>query len=209
MATKKAAPTKTAATKKSSTPEKSIPKKSTLKTKITEDVETDMHIDLEEFDAKVNAKALLSAETERKSRSTTCLQGKQPKVIRDNPKMAPPLDKNRYIQELHVKLSTQNLRVTWTDGTVENWICSPNKTLTPKVSDVVGYKCGPKHTNFKRDGMAWFTALKSKGMVYGFHNSQPVGIGIKSKGCIRVLCQHAKILNQNSWSGKTVIKIVG
>ena len=172
---------------------------------------SDDNIDIEAFDQLVNADV-----PEPKTKTAValanlpgmCIQGKQPAVTRDNPHLAPAVDQSNYITELRVKLSTQDLRVTWLDGTVENWLCSPNPRLTPKIEDVVGYKCGPKHTNYSRDGMAWFTALKSKGMAYGFHNSQRVGIGVVSHGCIRVLCDNAKIINQNSWSGKTKIKII-
>lgn len=94
-------------------------------------------------------------------------------------------------------------RITWTDEIIENILCSPNPSLTPLGNDVVGNKCGTKHTNFKKDGMAWFTAFRSRGMAYGFHNSQRVGIGIVSHSCIRVACDSVKRINQNSWSGKT------
>jgi len=140
---------------------------------------------------------------------TTCPQLKQSKVIRDNSTMAGPVDKSNYITELRVKLSTQELTVTWLDGTTNKLLCSPNPKLTPKGKDVVGYKCGPKHTNYSKDAMAWFTAFKSRGMAYGFHNSQRVGVGVVSHGCVRVLCDNAKIINQNSWSGVTKIVIVG
>ena len=172
---------------------------------------SDDHIDIAEFDKLVNAD--IPPEKEKTNRSlsallATCPQGKQSKVIRDNPKMSGPLDPAKFITELFVKLSTQNLRVTWSNGQIDNWLCSPNPALTPRGNDIVGMKCGPKHTNRKRDGMAWFTALKSRELVYGFHNSQRVGIGVVSHGCIRVVCDHAKTINQNSWSGKTKIRIV-
>jgi hypothetical protein len=173
---------------------------------------SDDDIDIAEFDKLVNADIPLEKTKAKRSLNALteiCPQGKQTKVIRDNPKQTPPINTSKYITELHVALSAQNLRVTWNDGTIENWLCSPNPNLTPKGSDVVGNKCGAKHTNFKKEGMAWFTALKSRGMAYGFHNSQRVGIGVVSHGCIRVSCDHAKIVNQNSWSGKTKIKIIG
>jgi hypothetical protein len=172
---------------------------------------SDDAIDIEAFDKLVNGdapKLMAKANLEMVELATACPQFKQPKVIRDNPKMAPPVNKANYIKELRVKLSTQQLTVTWLDGTKNNWLCSPNPQLTPKLTDVVGYKCGPKHTNYSRDAMAWFTAFKSKGMAYGFHNSQRVGIGIVSHGCVRVLCDNAKVINQNSWSGVTKIVIV-
>jgi hypothetical protein len=168
-------------------------------------------IDIEAFDKQVNAdvpEAGTKAALAMSALGNTCPQFKQPKVTRDNPKMAPPVDKSNYITELRVKLSTQELAVTWLDGTKNKWLCSPNPKLTPIGKDVVGYKCGPKHTNYSKDGMAWFTAFKSRGMAYGFHNSQRVGIGVVSHGCVRVQCDNAKTINQNCWSGVTKIVIV-
>ncbi len=174
---------------------------------------SDDDIDIEAFDKMVNAevaepKAKAKPKVAMTALGNVCPQFKQPKVIRDNPHMGGPVNTSNYITELRVKLSTQDLRVTWLNGTVNNWLCSPNPKLTPKGSDVVGNKCGPKHTNFKRDGMAWFTAFKSRGMAFGFHNSQRVGLGIVSHGCVRVACENAKTINQNSWSGVTKIVIV-
>ena len=140
--------------------------------------------------------------------ASSCPQGKQKAVNRKTCALAPPFDTNNYIIHLHVKLSTQNLKVTWKNGKIENWLCSPNPKLTPRMTDVVGLKCGVNHTNLKRDGMAWFTTIKRYYMAIGFHNSQPVGKGIYSHGCIRVSCEKAKIINQNSWSGKTKVTIV-
>lgn len=171
---------------------------------------SDDTIDIEQFDKEHNAHIPFEKKVSRGSIAavvSACPQGKQPKVIRDNPHTSPAVNPANYITNLNVTLSKQNLEVKWLDGKIENWLCSPNPKLTPKINDVVGIKCGPKHTNFKKDGMAWFTALKSKGMVYGFHNSQRVGLGIVSHGCIRVSCEHAKTINQHSWSGKTKIKI--
>lgn len=173
----------------------------------------DDNIDIEAFDKRVNgiepnSGAEIKAALAMASLGNVCPQFKQPRVIRDNPKMAPPTDTSNYIKELKVKLSKQELTITWTNGTTNNVLCSPNPRLTPKGKDVVGYKCGPKHTNYKRDAMAWFTAFKSKGMVYGFHNSQRVGRGIVSHGCVRVPCEQAKLINQHSWSGVTKIIVV-
>ena len=173
---------------------------------------SDDAIDIEAFDKLVNAdvpEPKAKVMVAMAALGNICPQLKQPKVIRDNPQMASPIDKSNYITQLRVKLSTQELSLTWLDGTVDKILCSPNPRLTPKGKDVVGYKCGPKHTNYSRDGMAWFTAFKSRGMAYGFHNSQRVGIGVVSHGCVRVSCDNAKKVNQNSWSGVTKIVIVG
>lgn len=217
---KKAAPKKVSvktAVKKADT-KQVVVKKAAAKKALIKKVEmksaplSDDEIDIEEFDKLHNGH--IPAEKKKVSRGSiaavisACPQGKQPKVIRDNPHTSPAVNPANYITNLNVTLSTQNLEVKWLDGTIENWLCSPNPALTPKGNDLVGIKCGAKHTNFKRDGMAWFTALKSRGMAYGFHNSQRVGPGIVSHGCIRVSCEHAKKINQHSWSGKTKIKIV-
>jgi hypothetical protein len=200
-------------TAKPKTPKKkSSTKNKVVKKQVKSKYLGENYIDIDEFDKKYNSHIPLeksNTDSELSEALTAvCPQGKQSKVTRDNPHTSPPVNTSNYITELHVTLSTQNLKLTWLDGTVENWFCSPNPSLTPKGNDLVGNKCGPLHTNFKRDGMAWFTALQSHGMVYGFHNSQRVGIGVVSHGCIRVSCDHAKTINQNSWSGKTKIKIV-
>lgn len=172
---------------------------------------SDDEIDIEAFDEKVNADV---PEPETKTMlamtalGNTCPQFKQPRVIRDNPRMAPPVNRSNYITELRVKLSIQEITVTWLNGAKNKWLCSPNPRLTPRGRDLVGYKCGPKHTNYSRDAMAWFTAFRSRGMMYGFHNSQRVGRGVVSHGCVRVSCDNAKTINQNSWSGVTRIVIV-
>lgn len=171
---------------------------------------TDSDIDIEAFDLEFNAHIPLpkiKTQTNLKA-LPICPQGKQPKVIRDNCRVSRPVNTSQYITALHVKLSTQTLTVTWLDGKKETWLCSPNPKLTPKGKDLVGVKCGAKHTNYKRDGMAWFTSFKSRGMAYGFHNSQRVGLGVVSHGCVRVSCEHAKLINENTWSGKTTIQIV-
>jgi hypothetical protein len=214
-ALKKAAPKKAAVEK--GAPKKTAPKNaaSQIKKEATKPVKmlylSDDAIDIEAFDKLVNAdvpEPKAKAKVVMSALGSSCPQFKQPKVTRDNPKMAPPANKANYITELKVKLSTQELTATWLDGTKNKWLCSPNPKLTPKGNDVVGYKCGPKHTNYSRDAMAWFTAFKSRGMVYGFHNSQRVGIGVVSHGCVRVHCDNAKTINQNSWSGVTKISIV-
>ncbi|MBL7754223.1 MAG: L,D-transpeptidase [Chitinophagaceae bacterium] len=165
---------------------------------------TDDSVDLEDW----NALQAIKLKSEPGVAVSTCPQGKQKKVIRNDCALGGPIDKTNYIISLHVKLSTQNLKVTWKNGLVENWLCSPNPKLTPRIKDVIGLKCGVKHTNLKKDGMAWFTAIKKYYMAIGFHNSQPVGKGIYSHGCIRVSCEHARIINENSWSNKTTVTIV-
>jgi hypothetical protein len=52
--------------------------------------------------------------------ASSCPQGKQKAVNRKTCALAPPFDTNNYIIHLHVKLSTQNLKVTWKNGKIEN-----------------------------------------------------------------------------------------
>jgi hypothetical protein len=72
---------------------------------------------------------------------------------------------------------------------------------------VVGLKCSINRMNMKRDGMAWFTGFASTGLRIGFHDSQRVGHGIFSHGCVRVAGGHAEIVNHNTWSGVTTINV--
>ncbi len=137
----------------------------------------------------------------------SCPQGKQKKVIRDDCAASEPTDKDHFIKSLTVALSSQTVTVEWSDGTSETWPCSPNPDVTPTGKDVVGVKCSIKHTNKKKDGMAWFTGFQSEGLRIGFHDSQRVGTGIHSHGCVRVCCDKAEIINKNSWSGKTTIQV--
>ncbi len=137
----------------------------------------------------------------------SCPQGPQKKVTRDNCGERGPLNEKKYIQLLDVDLKSQTVKAVWTNGKVDAWECSPNPKSTPVGNDTVGVKCGVNHTNHKKAGMAYFTAFKKTGYVIGFHNSQPVGTGIYSHGCVRVRCGIAKIINENSWSGKTEIQV--
>jgi hypothetical protein len=143
-----------------------------------------------------------------------CPQGKQPRVVRDDCSTGEPLNTANYISALNVSLSSNTVQVIWSamvPGNTEVWPCSPNPSVTPKHSpdnpDTVGVKCSVNHTNRHRDGMAWFTGFASEGLRIGFHNSQPVGPGCVSHGCVRVCCDKAEIINKNTWSGRTLITV--
>jgi len=136
-----------------------------------------------------------------------CPQGKQTKVVRNDCAEGGPVDTNNFISALDVSLTGQAVTVTWSGGKTETWPCSPRPGVTPKGSDVVGVKCGINHTNQKKDGMAWFTGFKSQALAIGFHDSQKVGTGIVSHGCVRVCCDKAETINENTWSGKTTINV--
>lgn len=140
-----------------------------------------------------------------------CPQGKQRRAVRNDCGESGPIDENNYITSLHVSLSGRTVEVKWLNGTTETWPCSPNPRVTPKHSarrpEVVGQKCTINHTNRHRDGMAWFTAFRGTGLAIGFHDSQPVGPGCVSHGCVRVCCDKAEIINKNTWSRKTLITV--
>jgi len=137
----------------------------------------------------------------------SCPWGKQSKVVRNDCSEGPPQNKDKYIKKLDLSLSSQTVTATWTNSATNTWNCSPNPRKTPKGRDLVGPKCSINHTNSKKDGMAWFTSFRSEWLNIGFHNSQPVGKGIYSHGCVRVCCDPAKIINKNTWSKKTVINV--
>jgi Domain of unknown function (DUF4157) len=146
------------------------------------------------------------------SRGTNICKGdcpwrKQPRIVHNDCSNSDPQNRTNYITDLDVSVSDQTVAATWSDGTINRWDCSPNPSVTPRGRDVVGVKCGINHTNAHKDGMAWFTGFASHGMRFGFHDSQRVGSGIHSHGCVRVCCNEARIINKNTWSGHTTINV--
>ena len=154
-----------------------------------------------------------------------CAQGKAKKAVTgDCNSGGPPNDTGLYIKHLAVDVAAGSVAATWTDGHVDKFPCTGNVngkkngkkygTPTPRGKDTIGVKCGASHTNQitkKRkvpDNMGWFTGLSKHGRSVGFHDSQPVGSGQVSHACIRVCCNHAKTINQNTWSGKTTVNVV-
>jgi hypothetical protein len=145
----------------------------------------------------------------------SCPQGKQRRVIRNDCGLNPePINPDNYISALNVSLSAQTVQVIWSGlipGNTEVWPCSPHPSNTPRHSpehpDVVGNKCSINHTNRHKDGMAWFTGFASEGLRIGFHDSQKVGAGCVSHGCVRVCCDKAETINKNSWGGRTTITV--
>jgi hypothetical protein len=136
-----------------------------------------------------------------------CPWQKQPRRVRNDCANSGPLDESNFITDLAVDLSAQTVTSTWSDGHTENYDCSPRPGVTPTDPDVVGVKCGIHHTNKSKDGMAWFTGFQRQGLRIGFHDSQRVGTGIHSHGCVRVCCDDAVTINENTWSGKTTIHV--
>jgi len=140
-----------------------------------------------------------------------CPQGKQAKAVRDDCGTSGPADRSNFITLLEVSISDRTVIPHW--GTAASskpagaWPCSPRPGVTPTGRDVVGTKCSIAHTNRHRDGMAWFTGFSSTGLRIGFHDSQPVGPGYVSHGCVRVCCGVAKIIHDNAWSGITKIAV--
>jgi hypothetical protein len=143
-----------------------------------------------------------------------CPQGKQTKVVHDDCATGGPADRANFIRHLEVSIAGQTVTATWgargrgkPSTQTDVWECSPRPGATPVGRDVVGVKCSIDHTNMKKDGMAWFTGFASTGLRIGFHDSQPVGRGIYSHGCVRVRCAHAATINANTWSGVTTINV--
>ena len=143
-----------------------------------------------------------------------CPQGKQAKAVTGDCGTSGPVDTDKWIKHLEVSISDHTVIATWADGSKEKFPCSPRMGKTPTGPDTVGDKCGINHTNQRKkkdqkmvDGMAWFTAFDSTGHRIGFHDSQPVGSAFVSHGCVRVCCDVAKLINKNTWSGKTTINV--
>jgi len=121
-----------------------------------------------------------------------------------------------WITGLLVKRAGHRVIATWNSGKTDSWPCSPStkrgangKVPTPLVkNDHVGVKCDQCHTNRHGDGMGWFTGLGSQGRAIGFHNSQLVGPGHESHGCIRVSCDVARTIQEHSSTGTTTIDAV-
>jgi hypothetical protein len=144
----------------------------------------------------------------------SCPQGKQPRVVHNDCAPGAAADRSDFIRNLTVTVASQEVVAVWgAQGSrghtrIDRWPCSPHPRNTPRGFDTVGIKCSVNHTNLKKDGMAWFTGFQSHGARIGFHNSQPVGTGIFSHGCVRVSCSVAETINRNSASGITRINVI-
>jgi hypothetical protein len=141
-----------------------------------------------------------------------CPQGKQKHVTHNDCSNSAAADPNNFIRHLEVDIAAQTVRADWTDASgtptrTTNYACSPNPSVTPRGTDRVGVKCSVNHTNMHKDGMAWFTGFRSTGLRIGFHDSQRVGPGIHSHGCVRVPCGAAHEINLNTASGVTTINV--
>ncbi|MEO5627239.1 MAG: DUF4157 domain-containing protein [Dokdonella sp.] len=113
-----------------------------------------------------------------------------------------------FIRHLDVDLTTQMVIAemgtkTATTSKVGPFLSSPNPSTTPVGMHTIGAKCGPCHTNQDGHGMAWFTGFVN--LEFGFHNSQRVASGTHSLGCVRVPCDRAKWIHDNSASGVTTV----
>jgi hypothetical protein len=144
------------------------------------------------------------------SRGELC---RAPRVTRDNCGGSAAENDSNKITHIRVLLDTRKVHLFWNGapdtatGTKEEIDCSPNPSATPTGADKVGVKCGPAHTSWKRYNMAWFTGFKSTGYRIGFHDSQPVGAGFNSAGCVRVSCEDAEKINKNTSSDETSIMV--
>lgn len=132
-------------------------------------------------------------------------------VTRDNCGDHAAADDSNKISHIRVLLDTRRVHLFWNgrprtdEGTKEELECSPNPSRTPTGWDEVGVKCGVNHTSWARYNMAWFTEFKSTNYRIGFHDSQPVGARYNSHGCVRVSCENARKINQNTASNWTSI----
>jgi hypothetical protein len=143
-----------------------------------------------------------------------CAPSKAP--LHDGCTRGGPAASGDWITGLVVERSKQRLTATWSGGRTDTWACSPSKSSkghgqvpTPLVKDDrVGIKCDQCHTNAHGDGMGWFTGLASEGRRIGFHDSQKVGSGIESHGCIRVHCDTARTIQEHTSTGTTTIDVV-
>jgi hypothetical protein len=146
--------------------------------------------------------------TEPISRGRTC---RAPRTNREGCGERAAVDEQNKISHIRVVLADREVTLFWNgrprtaEGTPETFPCTPHPTATPPGWDEVGLKCGVNYTNLERYNMAWFTAFKSTGRVIGFHNSQPVGAGYQSHGCVRVSCENAEKINRNTSSSWTSI----
>lgn len=153
-----------------------------------------------------------------------CRQGHaKAEVAGDCNSGGPPDNQQEFIKHLEVSVGAGTVVATWSGGGTDQWSCTGNVNgkkggkkygmPTPRGDDKIGVKCGVHHTNQitkKRkvpDNMGWFTGLAKWGRRVGFHDSQPVGGGYVSHACIRVCCNHAEIINKNTWSGKTTVHV--
>ena len=154
----------------------------------------------------------------RRRRGSTCGSGCAPSSARLHDgcnRGSPAVNDKRFIQHLQVGRAAHAVEATWSDGTSSNWPCSPStrrgrggKVPTPLGNDVVGIKCDSQHTNRHGDGMGWFTGFSSHARAIGFHNSQLVGPSHESHGCVRVCCDVAHTIRDNTSSGVTTITVV-
>jgi hypothetical protein len=119
------------------------------------------------------------------------------------------LDTKLFIRHIDVNRKTQATTAIWGDSTkathVSSFTTSPNPKKTPPGPFTIGEKCTACHTNRKGAGMGWFTGFHN-GLEFGFHNSQSVGKGVFSHGCVRVApCSCAKEIHDNTSSGTTTV----
>jgi Domain of unknown function (DUF4157)/L,D-transpeptidase catalytic domain len=122
---------------------------------------------------------------------------------------SPAINPSFFIRHLDVNLATQQTTAEWgTAGrtlAVGSFLTSPNPTATPLGSHTIEAKCGACHTNADGEGMAWLAAF-ADGIRFGFHDSQRVGRGVRSHGCVRVApCACAKEIHDNTSSGVTSV----
>jgi peptidoglycan hydrolase-like protein with peptidoglycan-binding domain len=149
------------------------------------------------------------------------------KHLRDNCKSRGAADSQNRITHIRIFTTSSKVELFFNGepgkpkGKKETHPCTLNATETSKPFKggkclLVGQKCGEGHTTWPKKGsgkifnMAFFTEFRGPTpMRYGFHDSQRVAPGAQSSGCVRVSCEIAKRINNNTSSGVTTIELVG
>ena len=136
---------------------------------------------------------------------------------KDKPKAPPPKPAPPTITQIDVDLSSQKMKITWSDGTTNEGIpvstgkgvpntkedpCKEriSENCTPTGSFKPGKKGGADYTNKKGDAMSYYVEFQGEGVDdrgIGIHNSQSVTGQPASHGCIRVDETTAKRVNKN------------
>jgi hypothetical protein len=114
-----------------------------------------------------------------------------------------------FIRHLDVNLKSQMVEAEIGDakhatGLVGPFLSSPNPHVTPTGLHRIGIKCTACHTNQHGAGMGWFTSF-ANGLEFGFHDSQRVATGTHSHGCVRVPCDRAHWIHDNTSSSVTTV----
>lgn len=127
----------------------------------------------------------------------------------ENCSTSPPSNRRNYIRHILVDRSSYSATITWQGRRLagrRSISITPNLTSPPRGTYRIGLKCTKFHTNRCGSGMGYFTGFY-RGLVIGFHNSQTLGHGIQSHGCVRCDCANAQMIRDHTWSGRTQVEV--